>query len=81
MVFSNLLKDLKEKYGAEIMLIPIAGDNNLTSVDLMMNNYNVTVLPTILIDEEVKLVEITSFEELENAIIEKDKKPFDFLTR
>ncbi len=80
-VFANLLKDLKNKYGNEIMLIPISGDNNLTSVSLMMGKYNITILPTILIDEKIKIEELETFEQLEQSIIENNKKPFDFLKR
>lgn len=80
-VFSNMLKDLKDKYGDDIMLIPIAGDNNLTSVNLMMNKYGVTELPTILIDEKIKIENLETSEELEQSITENNKKPFDFLKR
>ncbi|MBI2449200.1 hypothetical protein HYV49_02800, partial [Candidatus Pacearchaeota archaeon] len=71
-VFSNLLGDLKNKYGGEIMLIPIAGDNNLTSVSLMMNRYNITELPAILIDEKIKIYELQTPEEIE-AYIKNNK--------
>ncbi|MBI2449806.1 hypothetical protein HYV49_05940 [Candidatus Pacearchaeota archaeon] len=80
-VFSNLLGDLKNKYGGEIMLIPIAGDNELTSVSLIMDRYNISELPTILIDEKIKIEELETFEELEQYIIENNKKPFDFVQR
>lgn len=64
-VFSNALGELKEKYGNNIMLIPIAGDMNLASINLLLDYYNVTEFPTILIDEKVKITEITSTEEIE----------------
>ncbi len=59
-VFSNILEDLKKERGSEIMLIPIAADNNLSSVDLLVKNYNVEKFPTILIDEEIKVSKLIS---------------------
>lgn len=69
-VFYNLLNELKEKYQNEIMLIPIAGDNDLASINLMMDLYNVSVseLPVILIDEKIKLTGVETLEQVEGAI-------------
>ena len=60
LVFSRILSELKEVHGNDIMLIPIAGDNNLASVDLLMNLYNVTEaeLPVILINEKIKIKDV-----------------------
>ncbi len=67
--FSNLLSELKQKYGNEILLIPIAGDNNLVSLDLLMKEYDISELPTILIDEETKLIEVNNMEEIEKYLV------------
>jgi len=67
-VFSNLLKDLKESKGRDIMLIPISGDNNVSSVNFLMKKYNVSILPTVLIDEKIKVTELETAQELENII-------------
>lgn len=69
-VYARVLSDLKEKKGSEIVLIPIAGDNELYSVNMMMRFYNVSEieLPVILIDEKVKITEITSVEEIEKLL-------------
>ena len=67
-VFSNLLGELKEKYGDEIMLIPIAADNNISSVDILIEMYNVTELPTILIDEDIRITELQNITELEKHL-------------
>jgi len=66
--FSNVLYELKQKYGNKIMLIPIAGDNNLSSVDLLMKKYNVTEMPTILIDEKTRITQINSKEDIEKYL-------------
>ena len=66
--FSNLLRDIKEEYGDKILLIPIAADNDLPSVNLMLEAYDITELPTILIDEKIKLTEVNSREEIEKYL-------------
>lgn len=67
-VFSRILSQLKEEKGNQIVLIPLAGDNNLSSVTLMMNTYNLSEkeLPIVLIDEKIKVKEITSVEDISN---------------
>lgn len=69
-VFSNLLLELKEKEGNNIMLIHFAGDIESYSIDLLMDMYNVTEedLPVILIDEKVKISEIESVEDIEQYL-------------
>ena len=63
-VFSNLLEELKQEKGSEIMLIPIAADNEIISIDLLVNRYSIENLPTILIDEKIKIEEVTSKEDI-----------------
>jgi len=69
-VFSKLLSELKQNQGDKVMLIPMAGDNNLTSVSIMMNKYNITEseLPVILIDEKIKITDLKKIEELEKNL-------------
>lgn len=66
--FSNLLRDLKEEKGGEIMLIPIAADNEIPSINLLINKYNIEELPTILIDENIKLTEVENRTEIEKYL-------------
>jgi hypothetical protein len=69
-VFSNILKDLKENEKDSIILIPLAGDNSLVSVSLLMSSYNVSEseLPVILIDEKTKVTKVQKVEEIENLL-------------
>lgn len=69
-VFSNILTELKGKRGNEVMLIPMAGDNDLSSINLLMNLYNITEseLPIILIDERIKITELQNVEDIEKLI-------------
>lgn len=62
--FSNLLGEIKELKGDKVMLIPIAGDNDLTSIGLLMDKYEITELPTILIDEEIKIIDIGHIDDI-----------------
>jgi hypothetical protein len=68
--FSRLLFDLKLKYPDEIILIPIAADTNLESVNLITRNYGIFEYPTIIIDEEEIISEIVTLEEIENVVFQ-----------
>jgi hypothetical protein len=67
-VFSNLLYEIKKEYGNDIMLIPISGDNNLTSVEILMQNYDITELPAVLVNEKIKVSEIIDLEDFKDII-------------
>ncbi len=69
-VFSRILFELKQKKGSKIVLIPMAGDNNLSSVSILMSRHNVTEqeLPVILIDEKIKIAELQKVEEIEKLL-------------
>jgi len=66
--FSKVLGELKEKFGDKIMLIPIAGDNNIPSINLLMKKYEINELPTILIDENIKITELETMEDIEQYL-------------
>lgn len=69
-VFSRILEELKAKQGDRVMLIPIAGDNDISSLRLLMSLYNVTEqeLPVILIDEKIKITDIERVENIEGLL-------------
>lgn len=54
-VISNVLKSLKDDLKNNIILLPIAADMGLSSVEMQTKIYNVSYLPSILIDEKVLL--------------------------
>jgi hypothetical protein len=66
-VFSRLLGELKQKKGNSMLLIPIAADNNLSSVNLLLNKYNVSEkdLPIIIINGKIRISEIENIQDLE----------------
>ena len=63
-IISNVLKNLKEEKGNQIVLIPIAGDLDLDIVNLQLKRYNVTSLPSIIINEKDVLEGFHSEEEI-----------------
>lgn len=63
-VFSKLLEDLKNEKGYNLLLIPIAGDNDITAVSLLLEKYDIKELPTILINRKTKITDIKTAEEI-----------------
>lgn len=62
--YSRVLGELKEKNKESILLIPIAVNMNLSSVDFALSQYNVTNFPNIIIDEREVVSDFISLEEL-----------------
>jgi len=62
--FSNLLFQIKQEKGNAVMLIPIAADNDLASINLLLKKYQITELPAILIDENIKIINIENIEDI-----------------
>ncbi len=66
--FSKLLSQIKEKFGNSIMLIPIAADNDISSINLLLNKYGIEELPVLLIDENIKITDLESMEDIEKYL-------------
>ncbi len=69
-VFSRVLAEIKQDKGSGVMLIPIAGDNEIFSLTILMSSYGLSEkeLPVILIDEKIKITEITTKEDFEKYL-------------
>ncbi|MBU2615605.1 MAG: hypothetical protein KKC19_00710 [Nanoarchaeota archaeon] len=63
-VWSKILRDLKEKEGSKIVLIPISVDSELSSLEAMISMYGVESYPSVIVNGHV-LSEVTSVEDLE----------------
>ena len=63
-VFSNQLREIKEIKGSEILLIPIAGNLNISSVNLLMELYKIEEdkLPMIVINEKIKITQLKNID-------------------
>ena len=68
-VWSKLLTDLKEHNGADILLIHIAVDTNVTALKPLLQQYNVNKFPSVLIDERVLINSLQDVGVLEQALI------------
>jgi hypothetical protein len=66
--FSKLLEELKMRYGNKIILIPIAADNDLPSIELLIKEYEIDKLPVLLINENIKITELNSMEDVEKYL-------------
>jgi hypothetical protein len=75
-VLSLVLLDLKNKYPDEILLLPIAANLNLGSIDIVKENYNIVDSPSLIIDESLVLNYLVTLEELEQKMFhpEESKK-------
>ena len=67
-VISNVLKTVKEHKGDKIILLPIAGDLKLGIVDLQLRVYNITKIPSIIINEKTILEGFQSSDEIESYL-------------
>ena len=65
---SEILKDLKEKYGKDLMLIPLPIDMDISIINIMKGTYDISKTPTILINERIKLEGLQSLDEIESLI-------------
>jgi len=70
-VWSKILFDLKEKRGDNIILISIATDQEIESLNVLTSRFNVSTYPVVIINEEHVITELTSVEELEKYLDEK----------
>ncbi|MBI2043364.1 hypothetical protein HYT25_03175 [Candidatus Pacearchaeota archaeon] len=63
-VWERILRDVKEEKGNEVILIPIAEDQGIESLDYLLGFYNVDEFPAILINEKDVLYEHKTSEEI-----------------
>lgn len=66
-VWSKILLDLKEKRGDDLVLIPIATDGQLASLDAMLKHYEIKQYPVVVINDVV-FHNLRSVEELEACL-------------
>ncbi len=64
-VWSKILEDLKKKYGNEIILIPIATDSGIIALNSILENYEISEYPVLIIDNKYVIKELSSVEEIE----------------
>jgi hypothetical protein len=52
-VWSKLLSEIKAEKGDSVVLIPIAADTGLESINAMLNAYGVESFPSVIVNEDV----------------------------
>ncbi len=67
--FSRVLFDLKEIHRDTVLLIPIAADTGLISVDALVSALDIHTYPTIVIDNLVVITDIPTLSELEEYLV------------
>jgi len=67
-VQSNILMNLKEEYGADIVLIPLPTDFDIAIIGALIEINDIQRTPTILIEKSIKLEGIHTLEEIESFL-------------
>lgn len=57
-VWSKLLENVKKSYSDDVLLLPIAGNQDLSSLDLLINEFNVTQFPVVIVNNEYVLYDL-----------------------
>lgn len=67
-VWGRILGDLKTKKGKEVILIPIAADQNLFSLDYLRQRYGVSQTPAVIINEKNVIYDLKSSEDIKKLL-------------
>lgn len=67
--FSRLAFDFKTAYPEEVVLIPMAIDTNIASVDLFVKSLNLKNYPVIIVDGDKVITDVLTFEEFEKIVL------------
>ena len=67
-VWSRILEDLKNERGDDLILIPIAMDQNLVSLDYLLRTYGLTDFPAVILNEKNIFYEHRTVKELEKYL-------------
>ncbi len=63
-VWSKILLDLKEEFGSDIVLIPIAADSDLAALNAVLFKFDIESYPAVIINNEHVVQELSSVEDL-----------------
>ncbi len=67
-VWSKILFDLKQEKGNEIILIPIATNNELASLDALLEKFEISEFPVVIINEKEIISELSSVDDLKKCL-------------
>jgi hypothetical protein len=66
---SNFLVELKQKYEDKIILIPIAVDTGVESVEILREHYGLEEVPGVFINEEIRLEDIADLKNFDEKTL------------
>ncbi len=67
-VWSKVLFDLKQEEGENILLIPIAVDLDINSLNTIVKSFNISSYPVVIIDNKEVIQELISHEDLKKYL-------------
>lgn len=67
-VMSGMLFEIKQEYGPDIMLIPLAVDLNISTIDIAISQYKISEYPALLINEEIVMQGLHNKDEITEEI-------------
>jgi len=68
LVWSRILRDLKDEKGDDVILIPIAVDQGIVSLDFLIKTYGVKEFPAVIFNEKSILYDHKTAKELEEYL-------------
>jgi hypothetical protein len=72
--YSSILRDLKSKYPNDILLIPIAANLDLDSINLASKAHNITSYPVIIVDNKQVISELPTLAQMEKIVFQSNKQ-------
>jgi len=68
--FSRILEEIKQKKGESVLLIPIAANKDVSSINMILDMYNISKneLPIILINEKIKIIDLNDIKDIEQYL-------------
>jgi len=67
-VWEKILYDLKQERGNSLVLIPIAVDQNIISLDAVLGGFNIDSYPAVILNNKEVITELKSVSELEELL-------------
>ncbi len=67
-VWSNILSDLKQKEGNNMILVPISVSSNLSSLNLLTQDFNITSYPAVVINDKTTIYTLQSVNDIEKYL-------------
>ena len=65
---SNYLTDIKKEYGDNVILIPIAADTDIGSLNILRDIYGLDSIPTVFVNEELKIDNLNNLNKIESSL-------------